>query len=99
MPDGLPFLLQAQEQLQHARESAAIAAQMSLESDRAALLAQARTYERAARTFLSQAGRSSPAAPYGATMPRTRDLIEDIRKLQKSIRAKLAMLQARLERR
>lgn len=99
MPDGLVFLLQAQEQLQRARVSAAVAAQMSLESDRVALLAQAQTYERAARRFLSQAGLPSEAVPHGATRQRTRELIEDIRKLQQSIHAELATLQAHLERR
>jgi hypothetical protein len=99
MPDGLVFLLQAQEQLQRARTSAAVAAQMSLESDRAVLLAQARTYERAARRFLSQADLSSETVPCDATKQRIRELIEDIRKLQESIRAELATLQTRVERR
>jgi hypothetical protein len=99
MPDGLVFLLQAQEQLQRARMSAAVAAQTSLENDRAALLAQARTYERAARRFLSQADLSSETVPCGATRRRIRELIEDIRKLQGSIRAEFATLQARLKRR
>jgi hypothetical protein len=99
MPDGLVFLLQAQEQLQRARVSAAVAAQMSLESDRAALFEQARNYEQAAQRSLSQAGLPSPTTPYGATRRRTRELIEDIRKLQESIRAELATLQARLKRR
>lgn len=86
------FLVQAQERMQQARESAALAAQMSLQTDRVMLLEQARDYERAGHALLSR------AAACRATRQRARELIADVRGLHRSIAGQLNILRAQLRR-